>query len=120
MNGEEKAAFYFSSLSRHFALFAVQIFKLFLIDSRVPPTRSALRTTSHASRVPVQNGYKPSPFFKIQNPKLNTSLSPQSPMGGDSLGDAAGLACLAHEFEHGGVVENCRQPPDFDVLSLAT
>jgi hypothetical protein len=36
------------------------------------------------------------------------SLSPQSPMGGDSLGDAAGLECLAHEFEHGGVVENCR------------
>jgi len=33
LNGEEKAAFYFSSLSRHFALFAVQIFKLFLIQN---------------------------------------------------------------------------------------
>jgi hypothetical protein len=40
-------------------------FKLFLIDSRAPPARSPLRAMSHASRVPVQNSYRPSLFFKI-------------------------------------------------------
>jgi len=46
--------------------------------ARAPPARSALRATSLAARVPVQNGYMPSPFFKIQN--LTFHLSPPRPL----------------------------------------
>jgi hypothetical protein len=43
---------------------------LFLIDSRAPPARSALRATSLAARASVQNSYKLSLFYKIQNSKF--------------------------------------------------
>jgi hypothetical protein len=47
-------------------------------DSRAPPARSALRATSLAAPAPVQNGYKPSPFFLRLDSLIGRAMRPRS------------------------------------------
>ena len=53
-------------------------------DSRAPPARSTLRAKSFAARVPIQNGYKSSPFF-LSLDSYRLASCPDAARGADAL-----------------------------------
>ena len=53
-------------------------------DSRAPPARSTLRAKSLAARVPIQNGYKSSPFF-LSLDSYRLASCPDAARGADAL-----------------------------------